>query len=88
MLLAAARLAIGLATGAVLVWLFGLQGVEAGAVFLLSAMPSALITYVIAEHYGRHPERVAGMVVSSTVFNFACLPLLISAAIYLAGGAG
>ena len=48
-------------------------------------MPSALITYVIAQHYGRSPERVAGHVVSSTVLNFACLPLLISAAIYLAG---
>ena len=84
-LLACVRLAVGVATGLALVGIFNLEGVEAGAIFLLCVMPSALITYVIAEHYGRSPERVAGLVVSSTVLNFACLPLLISAAIYLAG---
>ncbi|MXY34584.1 MAG: AEC family transporter [Boseongicola sp. SB0664_bin_43] len=84
-LLAGARLAIGVATGLTLITVFNLEGVEAGAIFLLSAMPSALITYVIAERYGRSPERVAGLVVSSTVLNFACLPLLITAAIRLAG---
>ena len=83
--LAGVRLAVGVTTGFSLVVIFGLQGVEAGAIFLLSAMPSALITYVIAQHYGRSPERVAGLVVSSTVLNFACLPVLISTAIYLAG---
>lgn len=84
-LLAGARLAVGVAAGLALVAVFNLKGVEAGAIFLLSAMPSALITYVIAEHYGRSPKRVAGLVVSSTVLNFACLPLLIAAAIRLAG---
>jgi predicted permease len=83
--LAGVRLAVGVTTGLSLVMLFRLEGVEAGAIFLLSAMPSALITYVIAQHYGRNPERVAGLVVSSTVLNFACLPFLISTAIYLAG---
>lgn len=83
--LAFVRLAVGVTTGISMVFLFQLKGVEAGAIFLLCAMPSALITYVIAQHYGRSPERVAGHVVSSTVLNFACLPILISAAIYLAG---
>ena len=83
-LLAGVRLIVGVATGFLLVTLFRLEGVEAGAIFLLSAMPSALITYVIAEHYGRSPERVAGLVVSSTVLNFACLPVLISVALFLA----
>ena len=82
--LAILRLAIGVATGFAMVTFFKLDGVEAGAIFLLCSMPSALITYVIAQHYGRSPERVAGFVVSSTVLNFACLPLLISAALYLA----
>ncbi len=84
-LLAFVRLTVGVLTGLAMVFGFGLQGVEAGAIFLLCAMPSALITYVIAEHYGREPERVAGMVVSSTVLNFACLPVLITIAIRLAG---
>ena len=84
--LAFLRLAVGVATGLSMVTLFKLEGVEAGAIFLLCSMPSALITYVIAQHYGRSPERVAGFVVSSTVLNFACLPFLISAALYLASG--
>jgi predicted permease len=84
-LLAFVRLAVGVTTGLLMVVLFRLQGVEAGAIFLLCSMPSALITYVIAQHFGRSPERVAGHVVSSTVLNFACLPILISVAIHLAG---
>ena len=84
-LLAGVRLVVGVATGLTLVTVFNLEGVEAGAIFLLSAMPSALITYVIAEQYGRSPKRVAGLVVSSTILNFACLPLLIAVAIRLAG---
>ena len=83
-MLAVVRLIVGVATGVIMVTLFSLDGIEAGAIFLLCAMPSALVTFVIAEHYGRSPERVAGVVVGSTVLNFACLPLLISAAIYLA----
>lgn len=83
-LLAGVRLVVGVATGIIMVTLFSLDSIEAGAIFLLCAMPSALVTFVIAEHYGRSPERVAGVVVGSTVLNFACLPLLISAAIYLA----
>lgn len=85
-LLAVVRLIIGVVTGLAMVTLFQLEGIEAGAIFLLSAMPSAIVTYVIAQHYGREPERVAGLVVSSTVLNFACLPFLITAAIYFAGG--
>ena len=83
-MLAALRLAIGLTTGLFLVTVLGLEGIEAGAIFLLAAMPSALITYVISQHYGHEPERVAGLVVSSTVLNFACLPFLIAAALYIA----
>lgn len=84
-MLAFVRLAVGVATGLAMVALFQLEGIEAGAIFLLCSMPSALITYVIAQHHNCSPEKVAGHVVSSTVLNFACLPILITAAIYLAG---
>jgi len=83
-LLAGVRLVVGVATGFIMVILFQLDGIEAGAIFLLCAMPSALVTFVIAKHYDRSPERVAGVVVGSTVLNFACLPILISVAINLA----
>ena len=85
-LLAFMRLAIGVTTSLLMVTIFQLEGVEAGAIFLLCSMPSAIVTYVIAQHYGRSPERVAGHVVCSTILSFACLPILISVAIHFAGG--
>ncbi|MEM8729522.1 MAG: AEC family transporter [Pseudomonadota bacterium] len=82
-LLAAARLVFATLVGLGMVALFGLEGTKAGTVFLLTAMPSALITYVIAAHYNQEPERVAGLVASSTIVSFACLPALITLAIWL-----
>ncbi|GAB5375651.1 MAG: AEC family transporter [Acuticoccus sp.] len=82
--LALVRLVIGVATGALVIILFGLHGVEAAALFLLSSMPAALVTYVFAERYQQSPERVAGLVVSSTVFTFALLPGLVMVAMRIA----
>lgn len=84
-LLAVARLLIGVATGAILILVFPLDPLEAAAVFLLSSMPAALVTYVFAERYGRSPEQVAGLVVSSTLLTFAALPLLVFVALEIAG---
>ncbi len=83
--LAVLRLVIGVSTGVAVMWLFGLAGVEAAAVFLIASMPAALVTYVFAERYNRSPERVAGVVVSSTVLTFAALPVLVWVAIRIAG---
>ncbi len=67
---------MGGTTGLTLVMIFNLEGVEAGAIFL---------PHFHSEVQRRpFPERVAGLVVCSTALNFACLPLLISAAIFLA----
>ncbi|MEM6761265.1 MAG: AEC family transporter [Pseudomonadota bacterium] len=84
--LAVLRLGIGVAAGTVVIILFGLDGIVAGAVFLLSAMPAAVVTYVFAERYGRSPERVAGLVVCSTVVTFLALPALVAVALGVAGG--
>lgn len=83
--LAVLRLLIGVATGMVTLWLFGLSGVLAASVFLIAAMPTALVTYVFAERYGKSPERVAGVVVSSTVLSFVALPALLLVALRIAG---
>ncbi|MEP3276637.1 MAG: AEC family transporter, partial [Stappiaceae bacterium] len=79
------RFIVGIAAGYGVIVAMDLQGIEAGAIFLLAAMPSALVTYVFAERYGRDPERVAGMVVSSTVLTFAALPILVALALNIAG---
>ena len=83
--LALLRLVVGVAAGAATVWLFGLTGVMAASVFLIASMPTALVTYVFAQRYDKSPDRVAGVVVSSTVVTFAALPLLLAVALRIAG---
>lgn len=82
--LAVARLAIGLITGAVVTSAFGLSGIEAGSLFLLAAMPAAIVTFVFAERHNRSPEQVAGLIVASTLLTVAVLPAILWAAIGIA----
>lgn len=83
--LAVVRLLIGTASGFAVITILPLEPIEAAAIFLMSSMPAALVTYVFAERYGRSPEQVAGLVVSSTILTFALLPVLVSIALYIAG---
>lgn len=82
--LAVLRLVIGVAAGLSVIFLLGTSGVASGTILLMSAMPSALVTYVIAARYDRDPEQVAGLVVTSTVVTLIVLPLILLAAIQLA----
>lgn len=83
-IMALARLAIGVSAGFATISLLGLTGTLAGIVFLLSAMPSAVVTYVYAERFRPDPEKVAGSIVLSTILTFCLLPALIWGAQYLA----
>jgi len=83
--LAVARLAIGVTAGLTVIAISGLEGVEAAGLFIIASMPAGLITYVFAEQYGQEPERVAGLVVSSTVLTFALLPVIVIVALRIAG---
>jgi len=77
LVLAVARLVIGMIAGTTTVILLGATGIAAGSLFLMAAMPSAIVTYVFAERFDRDPERVAGMIVASTLMTFAVLPGLL-----------
>ncbi|MCV0428531.1 MAG: AEC family transporter [Roseibium sp.] len=77
LLLALARLLIGIVAGLATVAILGVTGITAGSMFLMAAMPSAIVTYVFAERYGREPEKVAGLIVASTLMTFAALPGLL-----------
>lgn len=85
-LLAMFRLGVGVAAGVVTIFLLGSTGTEAGAIFLLASMPSAVVTYVIAARYDQEPQKVAGLVVVSTLLSLICLPVLLWVAFWLAGG--
>jgi hypothetical protein len=75
--LACLRLAMGLAAGVGLAWLFGFEGVARGVLILQATMPAAVFNYLFAQRYGTQPEDVAGIVVLSTALSFATLPLLL-----------
>lgn len=82
-IIAISRLAIGLTTALFAIWVLGLTGAAAGAVFLLSTMPTAVVNYVYAQRFRPDSEKIAGAVVVSTLLTFACLPFLISAAVWV-----
>lgn len=76
-LFALARLAIGLGAGWLVCEWLSLEGVLRGVVLIQSSMPVAVFNYLFAERYGQGPERVAGMVVVSTLLSFLLLPWLL-----------
>ncbi|ARN74736.1 AEC family transporter [Oceanicoccus sagamiensis] len=76
-LLGVSRLLIGLAVGFFVAEVLALEGTIRGVVIIQSAMPAAVFNYLLAQRYNRSPEAVAGLVVMSTLFSFASLPLLL-----------
>jgi predicted permease len=72
------RLALGLALGLSAIWLLELEGVLAGVVLLQATMPSAVFNYIFAERYDREPDKVAAVILQSTVMSVLTLPLLVA----------
>lgn len=85
-ILAVARLAVGVVAGSLTVYFLGLEGVQAGSIFLMAAMPCAMIVYLFALRYNRAPRRIAGLIVASTLLTFAMLPVLLWIGIGIAKG--
>lgn len=81
--LAFVRSVLGVSAGLMAVTVLGARGVEAGCLFILASMPAALVNYVFAERFNRSPERVAGLILSSTLLTFALLPGLLWIALRL-----
>jgi len=84
--LAIARLALGMGAALTMIWMFELQGVAAGVLFLQASMPVAVFNFVFADRFERSPEQVAAAVLVSTLLGMATLPLLVAASLYLASG--
>ena len=73
------RVIIGPAVGFGFVEFFDLTGVEAGVIFIQSSMPSAVLTYLIAEIYSpkKIVDSVASTVVLSTFMSFITVPIIV-----------
>lgn len=76
-----ARVFGGLLLGYIVCILMGLTGVPRAVVLVQSAMPIAVINYMLALRYNHKPEEVAAMVLVSTLIAFAGLPFLLAALI-------
>ena len=71
------RLLVGFSIGLLLCQLFALEGILRGIVLIQAAMPSAVFNVLIASNYDRNPDKVAAVVVLSTLLSFLTLPLLL-----------
>jgi predicted permease len=76
--LALLRLGMGLAVGAGLAALFGLEGAARGVLILDCSMPVAVLNYLLAQRYQKSPSEVASLVVVSTVLSLVTLPLILA----------
>lgn len=77
------RLVLGAIVASAAIYLFHLEGMIAGVVFLQCMMPTAVFNYVFAERYGREPDKVAAVVLQSTLISVITLPIVVGYALTL-----
>ena len=77
------RLLLGLILAITAIWIFELDGMLAGVVLLQCTMPAAVFNYVFAERFDREPDKVAAVILLSTLLSVASLPLLVGVAFSL-----
>ena len=79
LILSLIRIIVGPLIGFVFVKMFNLTGVEAGVMFIQTSMPSAVLTYLIAEMYSpkKIVDNIASVVVLSTFLSFVTIPIVV-----------
>ena len=80
------RLLLGPLIALALIYLFGVSGILAQALFIASAMPTSVNSAVIAQEYKNHPDYAAQIVLFSTVFSAITVSLVIYVARILFAG--
>ncbi|WP_114965519.1 AEC family transporter [Alkalilacustris brevis] len=83
--MSAMRFAAGAAGALTVIFAFGLGAAEAGVVWIMATMPVAVINVIFAERFARSPERIAGVIVVSTLSTLAALPLVVWVALWISG---
>jgi malate permease and related proteins len=71
------RVGGGLALGFLAVWIFNLTGIPRSVVILMSSMPAAVNTYLLAAKYKNEAELVASVVLVTTVASLLLIPALL-----------
>ncbi|MBI4439788.1 AEC family transporter [Candidatus Woesearchaeota archaeon] len=72
-----ARILGGLAVSLLFVYLLGISGVTKSTIILQSAMPSALMSLLLAQKFRADPDYVASTVFLSTLISLFAIPLIV-----------
>ena len=78
-ILSVVRIVIGPIVGFGLIKYLSLSGFAAGVLLIQSAMPSAILTYLVGSMYSekRVVESVASVIVTSTIMSFITIPIVV-----------
>ena len=78
-ILGAVRVVLGPLIGFALIKFLGLTGFMAGVLLIQSAMPSAVLTYLVGSMYSkkRAVDNIASVIVSSTLMSFITIPIVV-----------
>ena len=78
-ILGAVRVIIGPIIGFSLIRYLGLEGFPAGVILIQSAMPSAVLTYLVGSMYSEKKvvDSVASVIVTSTVMSLITVPIVV-----------
>ena len=77
------RVLFGPTIGFALIYFFNLEGFAAGALLIQSAMPSAILTYLVAQMYSPKEviDSIASTIVVSTTLSFFTIPIVVYVAL-------
>ena len=73
------RVVIGPIIGYALIKYFSIDGFKAGVLLIQSAMPSAILTYLVGSMYSERKvvDSIASVIVTSTILSFATIPIVV-----------
>ena len=73
------RVIIGPLVGFLIIKIFNLSGFAAGVLLIQSAMPSAILTYLVAEMYSpkKVVDSISSMIVVSTLMSLITVPIIV-----------
>ena len=74
-----ARMILGPIIGLLIIFYFNLSGFAAGVLLIQSAMPSAILTYLIASMYSpkKIVDNISSMIVVSTLMSLVTIPIIV-----------
>ena len=73
------RVLLGPVVAYIIIYNFKLSGLPAGVLLIQSAMPSAILNYLVGSMYSpkKVVDSIAGTIVTSTLMSFITIPIVV-----------